>query len=64
MLEQGPRRHGREGTRNMAEAGHLNRLQNVSNFDTGEKEKERVNQVLVYWTEIEVVTVGEPPLCL
>ena len=51
MLEQGPRRH-------------LNRLQNVSNFDTGEKEKERVNQVLVYWTEIEVVTVGEPPLCL
>lgn len=62
MLEQGPRRHGREGTRNMAEAGHLNRLQNVSNFDTGEKEKERVNKV--YWTEIEVVTVGEPPLCL
>ena len=55
---------GEKGPRTQREAGHLNRLQNVSNFDTGEKEKEGVNKVLVYWTEIEVVTVGEPLLCL
>ena len=39
---------GEKGPRTQREAGHLNRLQNVSNFDTGEKEKEGVNKVLVY----------------
>ena len=51
---------GEKGPRTQPEAGHLNRLQNVSNFDTREKDKEGVNKVLVYWTEVEVVTVGEP----
>ena len=39
---------GEKGPRTQWGAGHLNRLQNVSNFDTGEKEKEGVNKVLVY----------------